>query len=78
MGNNNYIETEMHLRARAEYEDRNHKNGVYLQGIMSLNQALRAFQTFGEVRLIQQYVEGKRKVVWTKENKWGELELTVK
>jgi len=70
-----YIETEMHLRARAEYTSRDEKNGVYLQGVMSLKQALEAFRTFGEVRQVQQYIKGKRKTVWTREKKWNELEL---
>lgn len=73
-----YIETEMHLRARAEYEGRNHKNGIYLQGMMSPQQALNAFQVIGDVKEIQQYFNGKRKIVWRKGENWKGLEAILK
>ncbi len=73
-----YIKTQIHLRVRAEYEGRDHKNGVYLQGMMSPQQALKAFQTFGEVREIQQYFNGKRVPVWRRSEGWGPLEVKLK
>jgi len=78
MRNEKYIKTQMHLRARAEYEGRRHKNGIYTQGMMSPEQALEAFQTFGEVKEIQQYFNGKRIVVWRKGSGWNLLEIKLK
>lgn len=60
------IESKGHLRARAEYDNR---DSLYVQGVMSLNEALTAFQTFGRVTLVQQYVNGKRVEVWER-GKW--------
>lgn len=69
-----FIETEIHFRARAEYTGRNNKNGIYLQGVMSPQKALEAFRVFGEIKVIQQYVEGKRRTIWTSGRGWNELE----
>ncbi len=73
-----YIEKERHLRARAEYSGRNSQNGIYLQGVMSLQQALTAFQTFGKVKLMQEYIDGRRVTLWTGKGKWSKLEGSLK
>ena len=65
METKDYINTIRHFRTRAEYADRN-GTAIYLQGIMSPQEALTAFQRFGNVKLMQEYVNGKRVVIWKK------------
>ena len=55
------------MRVRAEFHDR---TSVYMQGILMLDEALKAFQSIGSVIRMEVYKEGKRVTVWTEEDEW--------
>ena len=55
------------MRVRAEFFDR---TSVYMQGVLSLEEVLRAFHTLGKVFKMEVYIKGKRKLVWISPGGW--------
>ncbi len=66
-----YIKERRELRLQGTYYARKQ---IYLQGNLSLQEALLAFRAMGDVQIIQACSKGIRRTVWDKRLEWGRLE----